>query len=157
MYRLPAQENQIVPRSFNFGPPQAQPRSQTLRSTLLGDEHKFAAWPRRLRVGLIFPPKVSPLAFMLALLKTVGLASPQALTDRRYPLPLERLTLRTVAGGDGFCDTSVAPVDEILHQALLLGLCGIAYYDPVRPIVWTNASLGRRLELFAVGDFYADD
>jgi hypothetical protein len=44
---------------------------------------------------------------------------------------------------------------EVLRQAFLLGLCTSVRFDPARPVLWTQASLTRRLELFDVTEFYA--
>ena len=45
--------------------------------------------------------------------------------------------------------------DEVLRQALLLGLCTTVLYDPQRPVLWTRSSLSRCLELYDGGGFYA--
>lgn len=42
----------------------------------------------------------------------------------------------------------------VLKQALLLGLCTATFYDPSRPVIWTNASLTRCVDLFNVMEFY---
>jgi hypothetical protein len=52
----------------------------------------------------------------------------------------------TVAGADPL---------EVLRQAFLLGLCTSVRFDPERPVLWTQASLTRRIELFDVTEFYA--
>jgi len=38
--------------------------------------------------------------------------------------------------------------DAVLEQALLLGLCTAYQYDPPVPLLWTRASLTRRVELY---------
>ena len=40
-------------------------------------------------------------------------------------------------------------------KALLLGLCTAWQYDPSRPVLWTRASLTRRVELYEPAGFYA--
>ena len=45
--------------------------------------------------------------------------------------------------------------EKILQQALLLGLCTAFHYDPARPVLWTRASLTRRVELYEPAGFYA--
>jgi len=47
------------------------------------------------------------------------------------------------------------PGDPLLHAAIL-GLCNGTFYSPDRPVIWTESRLRRRIQLFAVGDFYAD-
>jgi hypothetical protein len=41
------------------------------------------------------------------------------------------------------------------RRALLLGLCTAYQYDPARPVLWTRASLTRRVELYEPAGFYA--
>ncbi len=41
-----------------------------------------------------------------------------------------------------------------LQTALILGLCGPAYYAPDRPSVWSEARLGRRLVLYRADGYY---
>ena len=48
-----------------------------------------------------------------------------------------------------------APESEVLEQALLLGLCTAQLFDAERPVLWTQASLTRGLELFDPTGFYA--
>ena len=50
---------------------------------------------------------------------------------------------------------SRAPDDEVLRHALLLGLCTAFQFDPARPVLWTRASLTRRVELFEPAGFYS--
>ena len=45
--------------------------------------------------------------------------------------------------------------ETVLEQALLLGLCTKHLFDPLRPVLWTEASLTRGLELFHPQGFYA--
>jgi hypothetical protein len=42
----------------------------------------------------------------------------------------------------------------ILRDALILGLATASIYDPARSLLWTNASLTRRLELYDPRNFY---
>jgi hypothetical protein len=52
-------------------------------------------------------------------------------------------------------DVASADVVDVLRQAFLLGLCSSVLFDPTRPVLWTQASLTRRLELFDMSGFYA--
>jgi hypothetical protein len=52
-------------------------------------------------------------------------------------------------------DVGTADPREVLRQLFLLGLCTTVRFDPGRPVLWTQASLTRRLELFDVSEFYA--
>lgn len=55
---------------------------------------------------------------------------------------------------------ATAPVKALrgdkLLQAAILGLCNNTFYSPDRPLIWTESRLRRRVQLFAVGDFYVD-
>ena len=68
--------------------------------------------------------------------------------------PLTRLTETTVLRGVVTANGREAD-DSILEQALLLGLCTAFQYDPARPVLWTRASLTRRVELYEPAGFYA--
>jgi hypothetical protein len=48
-----------------------------------------------------------------------------------------------------------SPGDPVLHAAIL-GLCNGTFYSSDRPVIWTESRLRRRVQLFGVGDFYAD-
>ena len=61
-----------------------------------------------------------------------------------------------------FVNPAVPPVSvargdplEVLRQAFLLGLCTAVQFDPRRPVLWTQASLTRRVELYHTTEFYA--
>jgi hypothetical protein len=45
--------------------------------------------------------------------------------------------------------------EVVLEQALVLGLSTKSLFDPTRPVIWTRASLTRRLNLYEVEGFYA--
>lgn len=44
--------------------------------------------------------------------------------------------------------------EEILRNALILGLCSKYFYDPDRPVIWTSSSLRRIVNLYDLGGFY---
>lgn len=48
-----------------------------------------------------------------------------------------------------------SPGNPLLHAAIL-GLSNGTFYSPDRPLIWTESRLRRRIQLFAVGDFYVD-
>ena len=92
---------------------------------------------------------------VLESLARVGLDDAELLRER-YPAPAvaaprARGARRALgrAGRAGHDD------DAILWQALLLGLCTAWQYDPSRPVLWTRASLTRRVELYEPAGFYA--
>lgn len=138
----------------NTGGPMSRTRREQIHSTLLGDLQKSLCWPSVLRAGLIFPERVSPVSFLSKLLKQEGFASPEQLRSC-FPVPCTLMTCRPTDVTPGsFVDVAKAAPDQILEQALLLGLCGVSFYDPARPVIWTNGALQRKVELFAMGEFY---
>ena len=46
-------------------------------------------------------------------------------------------------------------VRDVLEQALMLGLCTAQIFDADRPVLWTETSLTRAVELFDPVGFYA--
>ena len=149
----------LLPPALNelwwcMGPPM---RSQKVRTTLLGDTKKKIGWPSRMTVGLIFSESVIPVDFIEKLLARKGYASCERLREI-YALPPSPLTCRAIGGkARKFLNAERGKPEEVLHQALLLGLCGQNVYDPLRPVIWTNSRLTRKVELFEVGEFYADN
>ena len=134
-------------------------RQEIINSTLLGNKGKRIFWPRRRRVGIMFPPGMKPLTFITKLLKASGFKSsdPESLRAL-FVLPETMALCRPLAADTtGFPDAKQGDTLLVLEQAILLGLCNNNYYDPQKTIIWTNNSLSRKMELFDVGDFYADD
>ena len=95
-----------------------------------------------------------PLAVLLRLLAKVGVAGPEALRTL-YAIPDRRLLGRPLPPGAPRISAVEAPPERVLEQALLLGLCTRNLYDPARPVLWTEASLTRGIELFDPRGFYA--
>ena len=127
-------------------------RVEHISSTLLGREDGPILCPRHLYLALDFGGD-DPVTAAYRLLSGKGFPSPEAL---RIPFAQEM--------GPTLCQPNphlipleVATADpmEVLRQAFLLGLCTSVRFDPARPVLWTQASLSRRLELFDVTEFYA--
>lgn len=140
------------PLYANYGGPMSRTRTERVRSTLLGENDEFIRCPTRLRLALDFCGR-DPWTCMNRLLRDSGLENPEELRGL-YPDPPPPMLcvvnpkvvpLRIIDGRD----------PEILAQAFLLGLCTAVFYDPARPVIWTHASLTRRVELFDTGGFYA--
>lgn len=143
------------PRSCNSGfPPPGYFVCRTARisSTLLGQDDGPIRCPRVLRVGLDFGRR-DPLACVQRLLQKCGYAS-EAEARAAIPLPQARLVCRPDRDGRA-TPVGRLPAAEALREALILGLATPWLYDPARPVLWTRASLTRRLELFDTGEFYA--
>jgi hypothetical protein len=139
-------------RLANTGGPMSRGRTERLSATVLGRDHGAIRCPRVLRVGLEFGSR-DPLRCVRQLLKACRFADEH-----------EARAAIVVPAGPCICrvDTAAQPPhvrtltpDDALYQALVLGLCTPWRYDPGRPVLWTRASLTRRLELFDGGGFYA--
>ncbi len=46
---------------------------------------------------------------------------------------------------------------EFLRRALILGCCNDYFFDPAKPVIWTEKRLARRVRLFQTGDFYDEN
>lgn len=140
------------PHWANSGGPQSRTRNERISSTILGRKDGPIHCPRHLCLALDFGTD-DPVTVTTRLLAEAGLKDPESLRhlfgrDLR-PMVCQLtpyLQSLTVAGADPM---------EVLRQAFLLGLCTSVRFDPGRPVLWTQASLARRLELFDVTEFYA--
>jgi hypothetical protein len=128
-------------------------RTERVRTTLLGRAGGQVRCPRAFRLALQFG-RLDPVAAMNRLLARHGYASPEELRAR-FAVPPGRLIATPLPDDTRRLDVREAPPDDVLEQALLLGLCTQHLYDPARPVLWTKASLRRGLELFDPAGFYA--
>ena len=141
---------------FNYGAPPRM-RITRIKETLLGDTEKSIVWPQRGRVGLLFRKGQSPLSFIEKLLKKEGFRSAEELREV-FPIPSCLLTCRDIeADSPGLVKADPEDARTVLRQALILGLCGPACYDPNKAVIWTNNRLSRTLDLFEPGRWYADN
>lgn len=135
---------------FNSGGPSSRTRVEHVVSSLLGGEG-LTRCPRRIRLGLDFEGR-DPLATLQELLTREGFPDAEALREA-VAIPVKRLIGRPDKAPALI--VAAAPAMAVLEQALMLGLCTATLYDPGRPVLWTQASLSRRLELFDPEGFYA--
>ncbi len=137
----------------NMGGPMSRTRTERITSTLLGRGDGPIRCPTAMRLGLSFGGS-APLAAMEQLLAAVGLASPEDLR-RICHVPDHRLICRPAPPDAPRLPIADADRWAVLAQALMLGLCTAQVYDPSRPVLWTETSLCRGLELHDVGGFYS--
>ena len=136
----------------NMGGPQSRSRTLTLQSTILGDGVDHISCPRVRSVALDFG-EVDPVPYVRDRLLGLGYGSPEAAL-----CPLLPILQRCVCCVSN--EIEPAPVDSLepevlLEQALVLGLSTKSLFDPARPVIWTRASLTRRLNLYEIEGFYA--
>lgn len=137
----------------NSGGPASRRRTERLLASLLRDESAPLQLPRVIRAGLHFGER-EPLDAVLEALARAGLDDAELLRDR-FAAPDTPLLVRVVPNARWGVQVARASDDSILEQALLLGLCTAYQYDPARPVLWTRASLTRRVELYEPAGFYA--
>ena len=160
------------------GGPKSRRRVQVLESSVLGSRRGRLHCPRVRQLALRFLA-TDPLEAVYALLDQLGFADASEAEAALLPdLPTcfcrvaSRLRAidvewvkETYTNSQGqIVEAGVyasnderggIPLEEALVQALLLGHCTAFLFDPGRPLLWTRASLARRLELFDGEGFYA--
>lgn len=141
-------------RRANIGGPMSRSRSELIASTLLGRDQGAVRCPRSLRLGLAFPSRADPVKVIEKLLRSNGFDSAEELRFE-FALPEGRLICRPLDPKASRLAVRGGPEREVLEQALLLGLCNAQLFDPRRPVLWTQTSLTRGLELFDPAGFYA--
>lgn len=127
--------------------------SEHIASSILGERDPFLRIPLVLQVGLDFGASSSVRDLMENLLGEVGCSNPDELRDL-FDHPVGRLMARPAPEQFRPKDVHSEPTEVVLREALILGLATASIYDPARPVLWTNASLTRRLELYDPRNFY---
>ncbi len=136
----------------NSGGPSSRRRTERVTGSLLGQSEGSILCPRREVLALWFG-KAEPVAAMYAILGNMGLRHPEELRPT-FGRGLSCRVCRTAASPSPL-DVASADVVDVLRQAFMLGLCSSVLFDPTRPVLWTQASLTRSLELFDMSGFYA--
>ena len=135
----------------NYGGPMSRTRKERIRSTILGSPDGPFRCPLREVLALSFGD-AEPVATMYGILGAAGLDYPEQLRPV-YGTGLPPMVCR--AAPDLLPLDISANAADVLRQAFLLGLCTNVLFDPSRPVLWTQASLTRRLELFDMVGFYS--
>jgi hypothetical protein len=140
-------------RIANIGGPMSRSRTERIRCSLLGQDGGWIRCPSVIRLGLDFGRR-DPLAELHRLLHAEGLPTAEDLRPRVL-VPERPLICRPLTPAAGRLAVKEAKPEEVLRQALLLGLCTAYRFDPERPVLWTRTSVTRALELFDPEGFYA--
>lgn len=155
IYPSPRSGELIMPGLHaNSGGPMSRTRKERIDCSVLGADDGFIRCPRIIRLGLAFQPRDNPVVVLTTILQEEGFASPEDLRDR-FEVPQDRLVCSPLRSGSARLVIERTDRDTVLEQALLLGLCTKHLFDPLRPVLWTEASLTRGLELFHPQGFYA--
>ncbi|MDA0339635.1 MAG: hypothetical protein O2910_07325 [Proteobacteria bacterium] len=136
----------------NIGAPMGKQNTQHILSSLLGDTGGLVRCPTVVQVGIQFL-RSAPILSVEGLLSEVGCRSPQELRDI-LDIPNSRLMARPAPETFRPCNAASDMPEIVLRHALILGLSSAQLFDPSRPIIWTEASLTRRLELYSPLGFY---
>jgi hypothetical protein len=128
-------------------------RTERVFASVLREGASRIHFPQVIRAALRFGDK-DPLQAVLESLARLGLDDAEQLRDR-FQAPTTPLLVRTVPDARWGVHIEQGTDESILRQALLLGLCTPWQYDPSRPLLWTRASLTRRVELYEPAGFYA--
>jgi hypothetical protein len=136
---------------FNTGGPMSRTVKEKIHSTFLGNQTGRIRCPLVISLGLDFGT-LPPIETIGQLMRAEGFKDPEE-------IKMEYLTLT----GMQVCHPALYPTRlsvvaesprNVLHQAVLLGLCTATYFDPTRPVLWTSTSLTRCLDLFDIRGFY---
>jgi hypothetical protein len=136
----------------NMGGPCSRTRSERLSSTVLGDNPGPIRCPRVLRVGIDYG-RQSPVLCAQRWLRAAGFADEEEARSA-LSLPPGPCICRIDPTFRRDVAATLTPLDG-LRLALVLGLCTPYLYQPQRPVLWTEASLTRRLVLYDGEGFYA--
>ena len=139
----------------NMGGPRSRARKEQVKASLLGKVVGKVKLPHLRTIGFAINEGRDPVTAAYDALARLGYRSPEDLRSVFY-LPAGP---RLVAPSLRIPELSLESLTDeaLLAEALILGLCTKTMYDPRRPVVWTRASLSRRLEMFQTGGFYALD
>ena len=150
--QLPDIMDGVTRKYANSGGPMSRTRNEHIKSSLLGSDDGIIRCPLRIRLGLRFVD-THPVNCLEAMLRAVGLRDPEELRSR-YTLPEGKLICVPRADTEPRLKASRFKRLEVLEMALMLGLCTAQLFDPGRPVLWTEASLTRSVELFDPRGFY---
>jgi hypothetical protein len=137
----------------NSGGPMSRRRTEHVLASLLRNDDSPLQMPRVIRAALHFGDQ-DPLEAVTAAMHRRGVFDPDQLRHELH-FPDGPLLVRVVPGARWGVYVARAHDTRILIEALLLGLCTAYQYDPARPVLWTRASLTRRVELYEPSGFYA--
>jgi hypothetical protein len=137
----------------NYGAPMTRTREENINATLLGRDDGHIRCGHRLRLGLDFRDS-NPVACMENLLLLAGYRDPEELRGC-FVLPAETLIAHGQVTPPRLLEIDRCNPAAALQQALLLGLCTDQLFDPARPVMWTETSLTRALDLYDPRGFYA--
>ncbi len=125
----------------------------TIQTSLLGRDDGIVRCRRVIRLGLDFGDG-APVDALYAMLEKRGFSKPEHLREV-FGVPGKPLICGPLPSEVPRIVVRHAKPDDVLYQALLLGLTTAYMFDPGRPVIWTTSSVTRGVELFDPEGFYA--
>jgi hypothetical protein len=148
--------NMEIERLFNTGGPMSRRRTERLRASIIRPGGSLFC-PARYYAGLEFPEDADPVEVIEEVMMVCGYRSVgEARMGMSSKLP-RRLMATMPCQRERNCRADRDDPQTVLRYALILGLSTAQVYDPERPVLWTRASLTRRIELVDLEAFYAAD
>ena len=137
----------------NSGAPMSRGREFRLQASVLGADSGPISCPKVRTVALDFG-REDPVPYVRRLLEELGYPSPEAAQE----VLMSSAQACVSCASSEIYRTRVRDTrpETVLEKALVLGLSTASLFDPARPVVWTGASLTRRLALYDVRGFYDD-
>ena len=145
----------LLPR-FNFGAPMSRRMEDQFSSTLLDKKEGKIVCPPIMQIGFAPDENVDFVEIAYYALEREGFESPQQLIGS-LPIPKQKRLVMPLLDSSMLPQITALSDREILQKAVILGLCTATFFDPNRPVLWTHASLTRRLTIFKTGGIYALD
>ena len=159
---------------FNSGAGQRPLRREDICATLLGDAKRKLSWREELQVELPWRRGRSLVDRAWECLAAGGAQThaealgscPDLPTTPLHcdvtrlhqdPPPLPDIALPPPARKDEQLRWFTISDAEFLRRALILGCCNDYFFDPAKPVIWTEKRLSRRVRLFQTGGFYDDE
>jgi len=137
----------------NSGAWMSRTRQEKICSSLLGQDDGNIKCPRRIVLGLEFED-THPVSCLESILVAEGFRDPEELR-KEFQIPQGTLICRLAPHPPRRLRVARCRPATVLRQALLLGLCTWEVFNPARPVMWTETSLTRALELFDPRGFYS--
>ena len=142
---------------WNTGGPRSRTRTTWVASSVLAG-HLPVQWSRELTVGIPGKENLDLVARAYHTLENLGYRDPDEAAQALPLIPRHRLHCRRVKiGSRRHSGKGPRAAERFLFEALVLGRCSETFYDPCKPVIWTNNRLNRGLALYTPDRFLDED
>ena len=143
--------------AWNTGGPRSRTRTVRVTSSVLTGDLPVH-WRHVLMVGIPRQGKEDLVARAYRALEDQGFRDPEEAAHAFPRLPRRPLHCRPIELNSGrHRGKGPRAPRRFLFEALVLGRCSENFYDPCKPVIWTNNRLQRDLVLYAPGRFLDED